>query len=222
MDTHSLTRGEGITPSSLSRKGLARALGVSLRGLFRLLKAYEEVFGPLPRTGTLKVRSLPPEVLPRLRRALELSASWEGPGKPAYRMLLERVRLEEASRSDEQSPVLGELAAQVNALAARVDLLAERLTEVTTLSALVRELKEELAKGLREVAEIRLILHASLEGIAQEYAHLLSQPSLLRDGGKPSPLAPETPSPARERPEEREAKEAREGRKWWMRERTLL
>lgn len=236
---------EAIPRGGPTREELAQMLGLSLRGVYRLLNAYEEVFGPLPR-GLKGERVVDEEALRRLRRAVSLQALWDKAGVPSYKEVLVQVREEEgpdwAQRVRDLERGLAEMSRQMGQVHQTLGVLVFRTEEVAVLAALVRDLKEAVEQGLRELADVRLILYASLEDIArQEYGALLSQPSLLRNrktagtpgtggtGGTPgveAPRAPETPVSRVQETGAGQDKEGKEGqgksKPWWMRERTLI
>lgn len=188
----------------------ARELGVSVRHLHRVLNVYEERVAPLPRAGNGK-RRLDGEAVRVLREARTLVASgrvrsYEEALSVASgsEVLVGRQRLEALEARVRELEVRAQ---EMSRLLAQV---SDRTAQIPVLLALARELLDHLKVVGREVAESRLILHASMENIArQDYPDLLGLPSLLQG------RAPEKKEKPQEKPEEKP--EERRKVPWYMR-----
>lgn len=170
-----------MTP--LSTRQLGEVLGVSQRRVFSLLSAYEAVFGNLPRDKD-GVRLFSQEALERLRRARDMVLH--------RRASSYRAAFLQLVKAEEDSPLGSEDALRL------LQALLDRVGEFPALLALVRHMRKDLDEVRREVAEIRLILHASgFENMARQDAEanaLLGTPSLLKgraqEASPPSASAP--------------------------------
>ncbi len=176
----------GILPSvsakPLKWSELMSMLGVSRRVLAELLKAYEEVFGPLPRREGRRVITV--AEASRLLKARSLVRSGQA---PSYRVALGAVKgeaeLVPVARLEGLEGRLAALEEALRRVEGVLEVLLGRSEALDPILALAKHLSRELEEVKEEVAQTRLVVFGSIQEVAEQDADVLERlkvPLLLR------------------------------------------